>query len=271
MIEIGRSARDCALFCSDMHLGDHDPATAALFLERLAVHAREATHLFLLGDLVEAWVGDDQPDEAAAALVERLARLSAAGTRVLVMRGNRDFLLDVPFPPDAARRPDASFGARTGATLLEDPCTLRMFGAAVLLAHGDALCTDDQPYQRARAEVRSARWQAGFLRRPLAERLRIAHELRAESRRSQAARTMMGDADPGDVNPHAVDAALRAAGAHTMIHGHTHRPACHRWQLDGAPACRWVLPDWHAGDPCRGGFLRVDAAGWSRIGSWESA
>jgi UDP-2,3-diacylglucosamine hydrolase len=267
VIEVGRTAREAALFCSDMHLGDHDARTAALFLERLDAHARRASHLFLLGDLFEAWVGDDQPDAVALALLDRLEKLAAAGTRVFAMRGNRDFLLDVTFPADAATRPARSFGERSGAALLEDPCTITLFGEAVLLAHGDALCTDDVDYQRARARARGAQWQRDFLRRPLDQRLRIARELRNESRRTQAARAM-GDADPGDVNAQAVDAALRAAGVRTMVHGHTHRPACHRWQLDGAPARRWVLPDWHAGDAdaaSRGGFLRVDASGWSTL------
>jgi UDP-2,3-diacylglucosamine hydrolase len=268
MIEVGASAHEAALFCSDMHLGDHDPRTAAWFLDRLDAHARGVAHLFLLGDLFEAWVGDDQPDAAAQALIGRLAALTAAGTRVWVMRGNRDFLLDVPFPADAAQRPAESFGARTGAVMLEDPCTVRLFGETVLLAHGDALCTDDADYQQARALARSPAWQRDFLRRPLAERLHIARELRGESRRVQAARAM-DDVEPGDVNDAAVDAALRAADAHTIVHGHTHRPACHRWQLDGAPALRRVLPDWHADGAhgvARGGFLRAHASGWSSVG-----
>jgi len=268
VIEVGRAARDVALFCSDMHLGDHDPRTAALFLERLDAQARGASHLFLLGDLFEAWVGDDQPDEVARALLDRLEALGAAGAQVYAMRGNRDFLLDVPFPADAATRPLRGFAARSGATLLEDPCTIALFGEPVLLAHGDALCTDDVDYQRARAMARSDAWQRDFLRRPLDERRRIASELRGESRRVQAMRAMAAD-DPGDVAPQAVDAAMRAAGVRTMVHGHTHRPACHRWRLDGEPARRWVLPDWQAetGDaPARGGFLRVDASGWTTVG-----
>jgi len=267
VIEVGRTAREVALFCSDMHLGDHDARTAAHFLERLDAQARTASHLFLLGDLFEAWVGDDQPDAVAQALLERLAALAAAGTRVYAMRGNRDFLLDVAFPPEAATRPVRSFGERSGATLIDDPCTVTLFGEPVLLAHGDALCVDDVDYQRARALARSDGWQRDFLARPLDERLRIAGELRGESRRVQAARAM-GDADPGDVAPEAVEAAMRNAGVLRLVHGHTHRPACHRWTLDGAPARRWVLPDWHAGSdgPSRGGFLRVDASGWSTIG-----
>ena len=115
MIEVGRTAREAALFCSDMHLGDHDARTGALFLERLDAHAHRASHLFLLGDLFEAWVGDDQPDAVAQALLDRLKQLAAAGTRIFAMRGNRDFLLDVAFPADAATRPAHSFGERSGA------------------------------------------------------------------------------------------------------------------------------------------------------------
>ena len=132
MIEVGASAHEAALFCSDMHLGDHDPRTAAWFLDRLDAHARGVAHLFLLGDLFEAWVGDDQPDAAAQALIGRLAALTAAGTRVWVMRGNRDFLLDVPFPADAAQRPAESFGARTGAVMLEEYEFAKKRGAEIL-------------------------------------------------------------------------------------------------------------------------------------------
>ncbi len=265
MIVVGQAACEAALFCSDMHLGDHDPATAALFLERLDAQARAASHLFLLGDLFEAWVGDDQPDAAAQQLIERLAALAASGVRVHAMRGNRDFLLDVAFPAAAATPAPRPFHARAGAVMLDDSCTVTLFGEPVLLAHGDAQCTDDLDYQRARALTRTGAWQRDFLARPLDERLRIAGELRGESRRVQAERAM-GGAEPGDVNQQAVEAAMRAAGVRTMVHGHTHRPACHRWALDGAPARRWVLPDWHAGRAARGGFLRVDSSGWSTIG-----
>ncbi|MCZ7562172.1 MAG: UDP-2,3-diacylglucosamine diphosphatase [Burkholderiaceae bacterium] len=265
MIVVGQAAREVALFCSDMHLGDHDPATAALFLDRLDAQARAASHLFLLGDLFEARVGDDQPDAAAQQLIERLAVLAASGVRVHAMRGNRDFLLGVAFPEAAATPAPRPFHARAGTVMLDDPCTVTLFGEPVLLAHGDAQCTDDLDYQRARALTRTGAWQRDFLARPLDERLRIAGELRGESRRVQAERAM-GGAEPGDVNQQAVEAAMRAAGVRTMVHGHTHRPACHRWALDGAPARRWVLPDWHAGRAARGGFLRVDSSGWSTIG-----
>ncbi len=276
MARIALSDCDVGLFASDMHLGDHDPATAALFLEALQAAGSKATHVFLLGDLFEAWVGDDQPDTVARDALALFGRLTAGGCRLFAMRGNRDFLLNVA---------GGRFSALTGAVMLDDPCTVTLFDEPVVLAHGDALCTDDADYQRVRARVRGEAWQSEFLARPLDERLAIALALRAESEGARARRE--SESDPGstrakgepsgsplsaladsagDVNQGAVDEALRAAGAATIIHGHTHRPACHEWQLDARRARRWVLPDWDAGAG-RGGFLRADARGFS----WQAA
>lgn len=264
MIEIGSDPAHVALFASDMHLGEHDAATGAHFLAAFDRVAGSASHLFLLGDLFEAWAGDDQPDAVASAFAARLRELADGGTAIYVVRGNRDFLLDAPLPGAAAV---ASFSQRSGATLLGDPSVVRLFGRSVLLAHGDALCTGDVEYQRARAIVRSPRWQADFLARPLDERLAIARRLREQSRCVQAARALEGGV-PGDVDDAAVVAALRESGAQALVHGHTHRPAIHRHEVDGAMRERWVLPDWHAGhggDPARGGFLRVDREGWRTL------
>lgn len=261
MIEIGRDPDDVVLFASDMHLGEHDAASAAHFLAAFDRVAQPATHLFLLGDLFEAWAGDDQPDAVASAFITRLHGLAERGTAIFVVRGNRDFLLDAPLPAASAVAP---FSQRSGATMLDDPSLVRLFGGTVLLAHGDALCTGDLEYQRARAIVRSRRWQADFLARPLDERLAIARQLRDTSRRVQAARALEGG-EPGDVDDEAVVEALRGARAQTLVHGHTHRPALHRHEVDGVPCLRWVLSDWHAGhdgEPARGAFLRVDRDGW---------
>ncbi|MDT3677252.1 MAG: UDP-2,3-diacylglucosamine diphosphatase [Burkholderiaceae bacterium] len=264
MIEIGRNPADVALFASDMHLGEHDAATAAQFLAAFNRAAGPATHVFLLGDLFEAWAGDDQPDTVASDFIECLRRLVARGTAVFVVRGNRDFLLDVPLR-GTTNAP--SFSQRSGATLLDDPSVLRLFGRTVLLAHGDALCTGDVEYQRARAIVRSRDWQADFLARPLDERMAIARQLRDASRSVQAARALEGGV-PGDVDEAAVVAALRDADAQTLVHGHTHRPALHHHEVDGTMRERWVLSDWHAGhddEPARGAFLRVDRDGWRTL------
>ncbi len=264
MIEIGRDPADVALFVSDMHLGEHDAATAAHFLASFDRVVDPATHLFLLGDLFEAWAGDDHPDAVASAFIARLGALAARGTAIHVIRGNRDFLLDAPLPAPAKV---PSFSQRSGSTMLDDPSSVRLFGRTVLLAHGDAWCTGDLEYQRARAIVRSPRWQDEFLARPLDERLAIARQLRDASRRVQAARALEGG-EPGDVDDDAVVAALRDADAQVLVHGHTHRPALHRHEVDGALRERWVLSDWHAGHdgrPTRGDFLRVDRDGWRTL------
>jgi UDP-2,3-diacylglucosamine hydrolase len=244
------SGADIALFASDMHLGDHDPDTAARFFDRLEAAWPCATQVFLLGDLFEAWVGDDQPDAVVAEAAAVFSRISGSGRRLWLMRGNRDFLLD-----SGRGQPQGGFAERCGAIMLDDPCVVRFFGETVVLAHGDALCTADVDYQRVRTQVRTEGWQQAFLTRTLAERLAFARAMRAESERHKAGRY------PVDVEPREVDALLRSAAADTLIHGHTHRPARHRWQRDGRDAQRWVLPDWDAHEP-RGGFLWVSAHGY---------
>ncbi|MBW7923895.1 MAG: UDP-2,3-diacylglucosamine diphosphatase [Burkholderiaceae bacterium] len=175
MIEIGRNPADVALFASDMHLGEHDEATATQFLAAFDRAAAAATHVFLLGDLFEAWAGDDQPDAVASAFIARLAALARQGVALFVVRGNRDFLLDVPLPGASAV---ASFSQRSGAALLDDPSLLRLFGRRVLIAHGDALCTGDLDYQRARDRAQPR----------LASRLPRASARRADGHRAPAAR-----------------------------------------------------------------------------------
>ncbi len=244
---------DVVLFASDLHLGDHDPATARFFLDALAEHARDATHVVLLGDLFEAWIGDDAPDHEARALLDALGALAARGVGVYAMRGNRDFLLGRA--PEAAR---ANALGERGVTLLDDPTLVDLHGERVLLSHGDAWCTDDRDYQAFRATTRSDAWQRDFLARPLDERQGIARSLRGESELAKGAKPPAWM----DVNARACAEAVAAAHATSVIHGHTHRPAHHR---DGVS--RWVLPDWDAAAG-RGGFLRVDARGARRVGPW---
>ncbi len=260
------TAGEAALFASDMHLGDHDPDTAAQFFSEMDAHTPSISHLFLLGDIFEAWVGDDQPDQVALALSVRIAALTARGVRVAVMRGNRDFLLGT-----GTHAP--SWPERFGAQLLGDLEVLDLFGQRVLIAHGDTWCTDDYAYQRFRAEVRSAAWQQLFLAKPLAERLAIARRMREQSELNKEAQ------DLGDVNDDTVGEAIRAANVRCVIHGHTHRPGryrlghttdstpasapphAHQNADDPGPLERWVLPDWLAREGRRG-MLRVDAQGW---------
>ena len=252
-MRIGRG--EPALFASDVHLAGDAPRTARWFFDSLDTLGRDAAHVFLLGDLFEMWVGDDGADPLADTLGGLLSGLVRRGTRVWLMRGNRDFLLDVALPAPAPGV--ESFSARCSATLLDDPCVIELHGAATVLTHGDALCTDDAVYQQWRRTCRDPIWQQGFLHRPLAERLAIARGLRtaSEAGKREMPQYLM------DVNPTAIDTLLQASGAERMIHGHTHRPARHDWVVGGSTRTRWVLPDWDA-DARRGGWLRwADAQG----------
>ncbi len=258
MIDVSRN--DVALFASDIHAGDHDEATVRSFTEALTGAAQDVTHLFLLGDLFEAWIGDDAPDQASSEMIAVLGALATPSRRVYAMHGNRDFLLGHPVPGSSA-----SFETLSGAALLPDPCLIRLFGQPVLLAHGDALCTDDVGYQKLRVQLRSATWQARFLARSEADRAAEAAAMRAQSVRAKGEKPL----ELMDVNPDAVRRAMREADVQTMIHGHTHRPGTHRFDDEGVERVRWVLPDWDAGTR-RGGFLRVDAKGWHRQGHWTT-
>ncbi|MFM1987468.1 MAG: hypothetical protein RJA99_425 [Pseudomonadota bacterium] len=233
------------LLASDVHLAPEAPAVAARFLAALRRHGPGSAHLVLLGDLFELWVGDDGADALAGELAGLLAGLARAGTRVWLMRGNRDFLLGVPVPA----APAAGYVARCGATLLADPTPVSLHGVPALWAHGDALCTDDLVYQQWRRTCRDPAWQQAFLGRGLAERFAMGRAVRETSEAGKREK-------PGalmDVNPAAVDAAMDAAGAALLIHGHTHRPAVHRWQAGGIERSRVVLTDW---DVDRGVLVR---------------
>lgn len=229
------------LFISDLHLDPRRPAVIRLFVRFLAQRARRAQALYILGDLFEAWVGDDTL-RAEDPVIRGLRALSTSGVPVYVMRGNRDFLLG------------EDFSQATGTLLLDDMSCIELDGTKVVLLHGDTLCTDDIEYQRFRAMVRDPRWQAEFLARPLAQRLDYAAQARTESarRNESIADTVL------DVNAESVAQVLRAQGAHHMIHGHTHRPGVHRFEIDGEPAQRIVLGDWYE----QGSLLCCEAGRW---------
>jgi UDP-2,3-diacylglucosamine hydrolase len=217
------------LFVSDLHLDQTDPAISRQFLDFLAGDARGADALYILGDLFEAWLGDDDPDPAAREVVAALRELSDSGVPLYVMHGNRDFLIG------------PRFCVETGAVLLEDRSVVDLYGERVLLMHGDALCTDDADYQRLRRILRNPAvlWTLRHL--SLAQRRRLARRLRAGSRAhiDATAPEIM------DVNADAVARAFRSAGVRTLIHGHTHRPAVHALTVDGSPVRRIVLGDWY--------------------------
>src|SRR5512135_2350829 len=217
------------LFISDLHLDPARPHIVELFTRFLATDARQAQALYILGDLFESWIGDDDDCALAAEVAQALSALRDRGVPVFFMHGNRDFLLG------------RDYARRAGMTLLTDPAVLEFGGERTLLMHGDTLCIDDLDYQKFRTQVRDPAWQAQFLARPLDERRAFAARARAESARHTAG------AKPVimDVNPAAVAAAMREHGVLTLIHGHTHRPATHRFELDGKAAERIVLGDWY--------------------------
>lgn len=222
-----RHERGPVMFIADLHLDRHHPGVER-FRALCAGRARAAAALYVLGDLFDAWIGDDDPEPVHAAVIEALAGLTAAGVPAYFMAGNRDFLIG------------EDFLRRTGLTALSDPTVVDLFDRRTLLCHGDTLCTDDVDYQRFRAQVRGAEWQREFLAKPLDERRRIADGLRGGSRDAMAdkASAIM------DVNTEAVTAALREHGADWLIHGHTHRPARHEHAIGDAIAERYVLSDW---------------------------
>jgi UDP-2,3-diacylglucosamine hydrolase len=229
------------LFISDLHLDPARPDGIAGFRDFCATTAREALALYILGDLFEAWIGDDDDDPALEPIVGALADLTARGTPCYFMQGNRDFLAG------------AGFARRTGCHLLGDFEKVDLYGRSVLLTHGDLLCTDDVRHQELRRQLRDPGWQRDFLAKTLHERRRIATELR------QLSQTEMADKTEAimDVNVATVRETMRRFGVHTLLHGHTHRPAIHRFDLDGRPAERIVLNDWYG----PGGYLR-----WNRSG-----
>ena len=226
------------LFISDLHLDESRPHIVDLYIDLLAGEARGADALYILGDLFEAWIGDDDDAGLPARVAQATRALSEAGVPVYFMHGNRDFLLG------------ADYAARAGLTLLADPTVVELGGERTLLMHGDTLCTDDVDYLKFRALVRDPRWQRQFLSRPLAERRAFAAQARGESR----ARTSAARPEIMDVTQAAVEAAMRAHGVRRLIHGHTHRPATHRFDLDGQTAERIVLGDWYEQDS----VLRLD-------------
>jgi UDP-2,3-diacylglucosamine hydrolase len=227
-----------ALFISDLHLDDERPQITELFLNFLRGEARDAQALYILGDLFESWIGDDDDAPLAQTVQDALADLTRSGVNAYFMAGNRDFLVS-----------DA-FAARSGITLLQDPSVIELAGVPTLLMHGDTLCTDDVAYQKFRAQVRDPRWQQQFLSQPLAQRRAFAAQAREQSRLHTGA-TM---AQIMDVTDTAVREALATHGAARLIHGHTHRPARHRVELADRVAERIVLGDWYE----QGSVLRID-------------
>jgi UDP-2,3-diacylglucosamine hydrolase len=234
------------LFISDLHLDPSRPAITDLFLRFLREDAAEAEALYILGDLFEAWVGDDEDSDLAVAVTSGLRALVDSGVPVSLMRGNRDFLVG----PD--------FAAASGVRLLADPSVAVLDGEPTLLRHGDLLCTDDSRYQDFRRQVRDPAWREQFLAQPLAARRAFARQARAASQDHQQGLKLEGQLEIiTDVNAEAVVAMLERFGLRRMIHGHTHRPAIHSLRAADHGAQRVVLGDWYE----QGSVLRVSSDG----------
>lgn len=229
------------LFISDLHLDPDRPVITALFLDFLQQRAAGAETLYILGDLFEAWIGDDDDARLGREVAGGLKDLTTQGVPVYLIHGNRDFLVG------------ERFAAASGVHLLPEATVIDLYGTPTLIMHGDTLCTDDLTYQAFRAQVRSPQWQAQLLTRPLAERRQIARQLREGSQQA----TQQKADDITDVNPDEVIRIMREYGVSRLIHGHTHRPAIHNLLIDGKPAQRIVLGDWYE----QGSVLNCDATG----------
>lgn len=227
-----------SLFVSDLHLSEERPEANERFIAFVEDTAREAAALYVLGDLFEYWIGDDDLGEPFNAVMAGFfASLVQGGVPVFLMHGNRDFLMG------------ERFCRATGAQLLADPAVVDLGGVKTLLMHGDTLCTDDLDYQGWRRTARSPEWQREFLSQPLEARRRTVGALRDKSREVIQAKPT----EIMDVNDEAVHKAFRRHGVTRLVHGHTHRPGHHGLDVDGRRCERWVLPDWYG----RGGYLEV--------------
>lgn len=232
-----------ALFISDLHLQAAQPAITAAFHDFMERHARHAPQLYLLGDLFEFWVGDDDLDQPFnQQIIAALRSVSDAGTAIYWIAGNRDFLVG------------KDFAAAAGVTLLPELYITEIGGQQLVLVHGDAQCTEDVKYMEFRAMVRQPAYQQQFLALPLAQRKAIIAGMRDNSRKDQG----MKSDEIMDVTPQAIADVFAQTGIEVMIHGHTHRPALH---TVGATR-RYVLPDWEPeATPPRGGWIAIDGEG----------
>lgn len=233
------------LFASDLHLSGDRPAMAAAFAAFLST-LRPDDHLYLLGDVFDYWIGDDDLDDAFnQRMLQSMALTTARGVQLQLMHGNRDFLLG------------ERFCQASGVNLLPDLQRLQIDQEAVLLCHGDLLCTDDVAYQQFRAQVRTPQWAAQFQARALSERRQEVAALRQRNESEKQGKSE----DIMDTNADAVAALLRAEGYPTLVHGHTHRAGRHQHVVDGHDCQRWVLADWYQ----QPSALLRDDQGWRTL------
>ncbi len=237
------------LFISDLHLAPERPEIIQLFIDFMNKQASNAESLYILGDLVEYWLGDDDPAEGLEEVFTCMKQHADAGLQIYLMHGNRDFLMG------------EQLAQRAGCELIHEPYIAEFENTPVLLMHGDILCTDDLRYQELRVMLRNPAWQEDFLAKPLAEREQMAQALRKQSKEE----TQTKAADIMDVNTDAVSGAFQEHGVSLMIHGHTHRPAIHMLEVDGKAAKRIVLGDWYT----QGSVLEFNSPDDFKLQSFE--
>jgi UDP-2,3-diacylglucosamine hydrolase len=217
------------LFISDLHLDPSRPEVTQCFLRFLEREAENAEALYILGDLFEVWIGDDDPDPHHRTVINALKNFVTARRPCYIMRGNRDVLIGRQFCAEAT------------AQMLDETTVIKLHNERVLLLHGDELCTDDSAYQKFRTHARSPTWRAIFLSLPLGVRRWISTRIRRRS----TAMTALKSAEITDVNQGEVEHMMRTNHVKILLHGHTHRPGIHEFTLDGKPATRIVLGDWY--------------------------
>ena len=215
-------------FISDLHLAQDRPENTQRFLAYLDALSADVSKLYILGDLFDVWVGDDDPTPPNTDVIEALASLAKKGISAFFLAGNRDFLVG------------NQFYQNSHVTALEDEYIIDLFGEKTLLMHGDLLCTDDVQYQQFRHLTHQVAWQQDMLAKPLAERLAIAQHYRQESHLNKKEKS----ASIMDVNERAVISMMEKHQVQRLIHGHTHRPKIHTHQVNGQAAQRFVLDEW---------------------------
>ena len=229
------------LFIADLHLQTEEPAITAGFLRFLRGEAKSADALYILGDLFEAWIGDDDPNPLHREMAAAIKALVDSGVPCYFIHGNRDFLIG------------QRFARESGMTLLPEEQVLDLYGRNILIMHGDTLCTDDTGYLAFRAKVHTPWIQKVFLALPLFIRNRIAARMRAGSKAANSSKSMT----IMDVNPQAVVRVMEKHDVQWLIHGHTHRPDVHSLIANGQPAHRVVLGAWHT----EGSMVKVTPEG----------
>lgn len=216
------------LFISDLHLTIERPEITRKFIKLLTTRATKARAVYILGDLFDTWIGDDDFSPPINTVKKHLKALTDQGVPVFYIHGNRDFLIG------------QRFSKQTGVTLLDEYCVIDLYGTPTLLTHGDLLCTDDLPYQAFRIKAHSAEWQENVLSKPLIFRLLYArwYRLRSYFHKRKKSQDIM------DVNQETVKQVMQKYQTDRLIHGHTHRPAVHDIQVQGRDAQRFVLAEW---------------------------